>query len=182
LLSVVLELVRKLHSLSCLTVFSAFPSLPENSSFCQTLCFHPHIEPLIIVDSGCNSKSEPKSDRRTGILENRCCANFERSTSPTIEGGPSQFWLTKTCVSGSCNGMFSAGFPTGERGTCLASPNEPASLYPLRNRLPNHDQATLRSSTALKQLFESIISHSLLQARVRSLLDHSEYRLPCAAC
>jgi len=27
-------------------------------------------------------------------------------------------------------GLFSAGFPTGVRGTCLASPNEPASLLP----------------------------------------------------
>jgi hypothetical protein len=54
------------HSLSRPTVFSAFPRLLENSSLCQPLCFHPHIEPLIIVDSGCNSKSEPKSDRRIG--------------------------------------------------------------------------------------------------------------------
>ena len=33
-------------------------------------------------------------------------------------------------TSGLAMGLFSAGFPTGVRGTCLASPNEPASLLP----------------------------------------------------
>lgn len=92
-------------------------------------------------------------------------------------------------LSGSCNGMFSAGFPTGVRGYLPRLALRTGFFDPSRG---GHVSVTLsghfRSSTALKQLSESITACSHLQARVRFFLDHSENRLLplhpifCTAC
>jgi hypothetical protein len=63
---------------------------------------------------------------------------------------------------GSCNGLFSEGFPTGVRGSCLARPYEPALQPASRFPLRAGPKATGKQ-TALVQLSKSSISHPLLQ-------------------
>lgn len=46
--------------------------------------------------------------------------------------------------------MFSAGFPTGVRGTCLASPNEPASHLPVGQALKPLPEAPLLLNNFLR--------------------------------
>jgi hypothetical protein len=111
---------------------------------------------------------------KLGIPENRCCANFERSTSIS----PEPILAREDFSPGLAMGMFSAGFPTGERGTCLASPSEPASLIPCGRAFQPLQEAPL----LISNLSESITASSHLQARVPIPPNHSENRLPKATC
>ena len=157
-------------SLSLQTVVSAFASLSRFCFSCQPFCFHSIIEPLIIVDSGCNSKSSTSGDlAKTGRPATlvRKLRKINQSSIRRIEKRPSQFWLTKNRFFGSCNGIVLCGIPYRGRGA-LASPHPTNRLlFPLGLGYPI-ELGCSRSSTALKQLSESIIVRSHLQARVQS--------------
>ena len=130
-------------SLSLQTVVSAFASLSRFCFSCQPFCFHSIIEPLIIVDSGCNSKSSTSGDlAKTGRPATlvRKLRKINQSSFRRIENRPSQFWLAKHATNRlhrvlqwDCSLRDSL---QGYRGTCLTSPNEPASI-PSRVGLPS---------------------------------------------
>jgi hypothetical protein len=47
---------------------------------------------LITVET---RRANSRIDGQSRVLKNRCCANFERSTSAESKNGPSQFWLAR---------------------------------------------------------------------------------------
>jgi hypothetical protein len=92
---------------------------------------------LITVET---RRANSRIDGQSRVLKNRCCANFERSTSAESKNGPSQFWLARRTTNRGpwvlqwdCSLRDSL---QGIRGTCLTCPNEPASLS-LAGWLPN---------------------------------------------
>jgi len=113
------------HSLSRQTVVSAFARIPLFCLFCQPFCFHPHIEPLIIVDSGCNSKGvQHRTIGNTGVPEIAAAQILKdqpakRPTSARANFGSRS---ARRIVSfGSCNGIVLCGIPYRGSGA-LASP------------------------------------------------------------
>ena len=121
----VLELVRN--------VFRVYLRLPVRS-FLAPFPVYPNVRlsvnPFVFTLISSRSSSliavatrKSKTIRRptNRCLENRCCANFERSTSIR----PSQFWLARPrriVFLGSCNGDVLCGIPYRGRGA-LASPH-----------------------------------------------------------
>jgi len=120
------------------------------------------------MDSGCNSIDEPQRDRERSVPVKSLLRKLRKINQSPTKQGLSQFWPTKHATNryfGSCNGIVLCGIPYRGRGA-LASPH-PTNRLLFPSGLGYLVQpGRSRSSTALKQLSESIIVRSHLQARV----------------
>ena len=159
--------MRKRPTLSCLTVFSAFPRLPEIMSFCQPFCFHSHIEPRITHGSRLKLEEQIEGQpNKSGVREIAAAQILKDQPMPNRKTAQANFGLQGTrriAVLGSCNGIVLCGIPYRGSGA-LASPVPTNRLLcPLRAGYPIKT-GQLRSSTADKQLSETITALSELQA------------------
>ncbi len=121
------------HSLSRLTVVSAFARIPLFCLLCQPFCFDSFVEPLIVVDSGCNSIGvQHRAYKQNRSFRKSLLRKFRKSNQPASRRRDKPIWLAKLATNRvprvlqwDCSLRDSL---QGIRGTCLTCPNEPASI------------------------------------------------------
>ena len=125
------------------------------------------LEPLINIDSGCNSKARQEAQTQgtdesaTGKSLLRINLKERPANWPKPASGSSQNWLARTSPR-VLQWYVLCGIPyRGTGATCLTLPYEPAS-FPQSGELPRNPGHS-RSSTAHLQLSESITDPSRLQ-------------------
>jgi hypothetical protein len=169
--SSVLELVRRfrftLLSRQRFVVVSASPSLPPFHRFVNSFVFLllPSRSSSLIAVATRRGKSRGPRNR---ILENRYCAKIRKINLPQIKMRSSQFWLARPINIWDTRVLqwnVLCGIPYRGSGA-LASPVPTNRLptYPITEPLRAGHLAFIGSTTALKQLSESIKPCSHLQA------------------
>ncbi len=149
-------------------------------AFRQPFCFYSLAEPLIIVDSGCNSASKHSEDSQRSAPVKSLLRKLRKNNQQKRETFARANLGSRRFLSGSCNGIVLCGIPYRGSGA-LASPVPTNRLLSsLTGRLPLRSQGCPRSSTADKQLSEITTDLSDLQAKCLNPSRHSNCLLRCS--